>query len=129
MNSRVPPKPPPRRRPASSTNQLGRWTPVIAGAAVLGVVIIAGLSGIGGASGPDSPTTSALAVSATASSVETTVTTLPIQVNSDPAIVKTNLTHTVGKGNVGDEVKKVQQRLTELGFAPGPIDGVFGSGT
>ena len=50
-------------------------------------------------------------------------------VNTDPAIVKTNLTHSVGKGNAGDDVKAVQQRLTDLGFAPGPVDGIFGSGT
>ena len=57
------------------------------------------------------------------------ITTLPIVVNTDPAIVKTNLAHTISKGNVSDDVKQVQQRLADLGFAPGPIDGVFGSGT
>ena len=53
----------------------------------------------------------------------------PIVVDTDPGIVKTNLSHTISKGNVGDDVKQVQQRLADLGFAPGPIDGVFGSGT
>ena len=34
---------------------------------------------------------------------------------------------TIGPGYQGDDVTRVQQRLTELGFAPGPIDGQFGS--
>lgn len=101
--------------------------PVVAGAGVLAVVIIAGISGIGGtSSATTSPTTG---VAATAPSTSVAVTDPPIVVNTDPAIVKTNLSHPVGKGNAGDDVKKVQARLTALGFAPGPIDGVFGSGT
>jgi peptidoglycan hydrolase-like protein with peptidoglycan-binding domain len=98
--------------------------PVVAGAGVLAVVIIAGISGRGGATST-TPTTAGGAAAATSAAI----TALPIVVNSDPAIVKTNLSHTIGKGNAGEDVKAVQQRLTELGFAPGPIDGIFGSGT
>jgi hypothetical protein len=94
---------------------------------VLAVVIVAGLSGIGGASSADTaPTTVAGSAVVETSPV---ITAPPIVVDSDPAIVKTNLTHTIGFGNAGDDVKAVQQRLTDLGFAPGPIDGQFGSGT
>jgi peptidoglycan hydrolase-like protein with peptidoglycan-binding domain len=100
--------------------------PTIAGAGVLAVVIIAGVSGSGGASSADTVVPTVAGAGLTSS---TTITTLPIVVNTDPAIVKTNLAQTIGKGNAGDDVKKVQQRLTDLGFAPGPIDGVFGSGT
>ncbi len=100
--------------------------PIVAGAGVLAVVIVAGLSGIGGTSSADTATTVA---GTTAATTPAPITTLPIVVDSDPAIVKTNLTHTISKGNVGDDVKAVQQRLADLGFAPGPIDGVFGSGT
>lgn len=99
--------------------------PVVAGAGVLAVVIIAGISGRGGATSGTVPTSGGEAVAATS----VAITALPIVVNSDPAIVKTNLSHTIGKGNAGEDVKGVQQRLTELGFAPGPIDGIFGSGT
>ena len=100
--------------------------PAVAGAGVLAVVIIAGVSGIGGATSADTVPSTVAGLVADSS---TTITTAPIVVNSDPAIVKTNLTQTIGKGNAGDDVKQVQQRLTDLGFAPGPIDGVFGSGT
>jgi peptidoglycan hydrolase-like protein with peptidoglycan-binding domain len=100
--------------------------PVVAGAGVLAVVIIAGLSGRGGASSADTVPSTAAGAAVTAS---VSITTLPIVVDSDPAIIKNSLTQTIGKGNAGDDVKKVQQRLTDLGFAPGPIDGLFGSGT
>ena len=100
--------------------------PIVAGAGVLAVVIFAGISGHSG-------TTSANTVATTAAGAAVTtpalITAAPIVVNTDPAIVKTNLSHSVGKGNAGDDVKQVQQRLTDLGFAPGPIDGLFGSGT
>jgi peptidoglycan hydrolase-like protein with peptidoglycan-binding domain len=100
--------------------------PTVAGAGVLAVVIAAGLSGRGGASSADTvPTTANEVVATTAAGI----TALPIEVDTDPAIVKTSLDHTISKGNSGDDVKAVQQRLTELGFAPGPIDGLFGSGT
>ena len=100
--------------------------PAVAGAGVLAVVVIAGISGSGGASSVNiAPSTDPAAVAATSAAI----TTLPIVVNTDPAIVKTNLTQAIAKGNAGDDVTKVQQRLTDLGFAPGPIDGIFGSGT
>ncbi|MEY2581993.1 MAG: hypothetical protein QOE09_1842, partial [Ilumatobacteraceae bacterium] len=67
--------------------------------------------------------------SAAVATTSVAITALPIVVNSDPAIVKTSLSHSIGKGNSGEDVKAVQQRLTDLGFAPGPIDGIFGSGT
>ncbi len=33
------------------------------------------------------------------------------------------------EGSTGPKVKELQQRLKDLGFNPGPIDGVFGTGT
>ena len=99
--------------------------PIVAGAGVLAVVIFAGVSGHGGTTSANSVATTA----ANAVTAPTLITAAPIVVNTDPAIVKTNLGHSIGKGNAGDDVKQVQQRLTDLGFAPGPIDGLFGSGT
>jgi len=100
--------------------------PAVAGAGVLAVVIIAGVSGRGGASsaGTVPSTVASVAVPSTAP-----ISAPPIVVDTDPAIVKTALDHTLSKGNAGDDVKALQQRLTDLGFDPGPIDGLFGSGT
>ena len=100
--------------------------PTVAGVGVLAVVIAAGLSGRGGASSADTVPTTANVASVASSAV---ISAQPIVVDTDPAVVKTNLAHTISKGNAGDDVKAVQQRLTDLGFAPGPIDGLFGSGT
>jgi len=101
--------------------------PVVAAVGVLAVVIVAGVSGHGSSTSAGTvPTTldpNALAPT------QAPITTLPIVVDTDSVGVKTNLTHTISKGNAGADVKAVQQRLTDLGFAPGPIDGVFGSGT
>ena len=100
--------------------------PIVAGAGVLAVVIFAGISGHGG-------TTSADPVQTTAAGAVTTsavITAAPIVVNTDPAIVKTNLTHSVAKGNAGDDVKagaaasdrpRLRTRARSTGSsAPGP---------
>ncbi|MEY2554529.1 MAG: hypothetical protein QOC57_2389 [Ilumatobacteraceae bacterium] len=128
MNTRQPPHRQPRRRRAGAPPPVARWLPVIAGVGVLVVVIVAGISGSGGASSPDT-VASTIAGGAAAETSVAGGTAAPIVVNTDPAIVKTNLTHSLAKGNAGDDVKALQQRLTDLGFAPGPIDGIFGSGT
>jgi peptidoglycan hydrolase-like protein with peptidoglycan-binding domain len=100
--------------------------PAVAGVGVLAVVIIAGVSGSGGSSSAEtSPPTAAPGIVLPSAAI----TDAPIVVATDPAIIKTNLTETIGKGVASDDVKAVQERLTALGFAPGPIDGVFGSGT
>jgi hypothetical protein len=44
-----------------------------------------------------------------------------------PAGALTQLGEPLGFGSSGDAVRAVQERLTELGFAPGPIDGQFGN--
>ncbi len=101
--------------------------PTVAGAGVLAVVIVAGLSGRGGATSADATVPNTVAGVAVPTSAG--ITTLPIVVNTDPAIVKNNIAQPIAFGNAGDDVMKVQQRLTDLGFSPGPIDGLFGSGT
>ena len=40
---------------------------------------------------------------------------------------KSTLSATLGRGSYGDDVRMVQQRLRDLGFEPGPIDGQFGT--
>lgn len=44
-----------------------------------------------------------------------------------PSLPDQSLTRTVlSRGDIGEDVKAVQQKLTDLGFNPGPIDGIFG---
>lgn len=90
-----------------------RWRPAIAGFAVLltvvGVAVVSrdhGESSNSGNSNPD------------------------VVVESSTApLITVPLTRTLESGMKGDDVMRVQQRLKELRFDPGPIDGVFGQNT
>lgn len=57
--------------------------------------------------------------SVTYEAVATVPTTTPV--------TKHNLAQTIHPGMGGDDVKRVQQRLSELGFDPGPVDGWYGT--
>ncbi|MCU1395572.1 MAG: hypothetical protein JWM34_4000 [Ilumatobacteraceae bacterium] len=98
--------------------------------AVLLVVVIAGTGGSGG-SGETSttpPLSDLGAIGGSAVGVADVVAD-PVVIASDPAVAKTMLSGTIGKGSSGPDVEEVQQRLTDLKFAPGPIDGQFGGTT
>ena len=102
--------------------------PALAAGSVLAVVVFAGFSG-----GSDE-TSGASPYGENPGAVDTGLTvpvsTLsPVVIATDPALVKTQLTQPISQGMSGEQVKAMQQRLTELGFQPGPIDGRFGSGT
>jgi peptidoglycan hydrolase-like protein with peptidoglycan-binding domain len=101
-----------------------KWLPAAAAAGVLAIVIAAGVA-LGGGTGDSAPQLSAATVTfATAPAVA------PIELvaTSEPEL-KTQLTRTLSKGMAGDDVADLQQRLTDLGFWPGPIDGYFGDET
>ncbi|MCU1390747.1 MAG: hypothetical protein JWL72_4085 [Ilumatobacteraceae bacterium] len=101
----------------------------MAAIAVLTVVAIAGTGGGGkGSEGASTPPSGFGALddpslTAPAGSV------VPVVVATDPAVPKTQLASTIGYGSAGPDVKAVQQRLTDLKFAPGPVDGQFGGTT
>lgn len=138
------------RRPAPAAESSRRWLPAIAAAGVLGVVVVAGMSGKGqgdsGSTGSSAASVAGTAADGSAAApaagtdgnpgaVDGTLTVPPVtQANvvvgtTEVPIDKTVWTEAVGKGSYGDEVKQLQQRLTDLGFAPGPVDGAFGDGT
>jgi peptidoglycan hydrolase-like protein with peptidoglycan-binding domain len=103
---------------------------VAAAAGVLLVVVVAGMSGGG------SGATDTTAIPSTELEVVDSALTVPpstqagVVVESTQApIPKTALSAALTIGAAGDEVTMVQQRLTDLGFAPGPVDGYFGEGT
>ena len=103
-----------------------RWVPLAAAA-----LVVAGAAGVavaarqgGGASGADpgaAPTSAAPADSA----VVTTV----VDPSTAPAGPKVPLDHVLATGSAGDDVKRLQQRLVDLAFDPGPVDGQFGPAT
>jgi hypothetical protein len=107
-----------------------RWLPVVAAGSVLGVVVLAGVSGGGGGGSADVTTSVGSVVAVDTIPTTPLVTQQPVVVESTVSpIVKTSLAGTITIGSFGDDVKQVQQRLTDLGFAPGPVDGQFGGGT
>lgn len=96
-----------------------------AGALVGAVALIAAVGAqAGGNQQSDSPQRGVDAASTVLAAPSTTTTTLAPTTTSDP---KSTLTQTLYEGSYGDEVRRLQERLAELGFQPGPIDGNFGS--
>ena len=98
-----------------------------AGGLIVVVLGVGFLSSAGGSSspealGPDTAVTTTVLVdpAAPATTVVDPATTVPTVAPLAAALVK---------GSNGDDVVRLQQRLTDLGFQPGPVDGQFGTGT
>ncbi|NQY58158.1 MAG: L,D-transpeptidase family protein [Ilumatobacteraceae bacterium] len=118
---------PPAQAPAPSA---AKWLPAIAAAGVLGTVVIAGVAMGGGGSGGGgdsqagvvgAPSESVLPIPDSVPVIETVETSSPVE--------KTVLDRTVSNGMVGSDIQAIQTRLDELGFWPGPADGIFGEQT
>ena len=116
-------------------NHVAKWLPAVAAAGLLGTVIVAGVA-LGGGNDASSVQDAQLADSAFV--VDSTISTLTVPdsvpevigtVETSVPIDKTVLDRTLTKGLAGDDVKQVQQRLTDLGFVPGPADGIYGDQT
>jgi hypothetical protein len=117
------------KRQPGTPQKRNPWLPAIAAGCVLGVVVIAGVSG-GGQGDASTPTTLDPGLGSVDSlSTVPLSTPAPIVTDTSVAVVKTTLAAPIAKGAFGDDVVQLQQRLTDLGFAPGPIDGSFGTGT
>jgi hypothetical protein len=100
--------------------------PAVAAATLLGTVVVAGVAGRW-SGGPDATTatTTTTAPTVVAPPVVTTPVVTAAPTTAGPAT--TSLGSTLRAGSSGDDVRSVQQRLRDLGFEPGPIDGQFGS--
>jgi hypothetical protein len=102
--------------------------PAVGAASLLAVVVVAGVAMGGGNGG---------GVTAPAGTADTAVfsgslpPSVPVveTIETSVPVVKTQLGRTLSKGMSGNDVADVQQRLTDLGFWPGPIDGYFGDET
>jgi hypothetical protein len=97
---------------------------------VLAVVVVAGMSG-GGGDADAAPTSSSVASMPVASPTTVPVITQPDVVvqSTDQPLDKTTFAAPVTVGSQGGDVQQLQERLIELGFNPGPADGVFGEAT
>ena len=115
-------------------NQVAKWLPALAAAGLLGTVVVAGVALGGG----DDTTVQQTELADSAFLVDSTISALTVP-DSVPDVIgadleaapvnKTVLDRTLSKGVAGDDVERVQQRLTDLGFVPGPADGIYGDQT
>jgi peptidoglycan hydrolase-like protein with peptidoglycan-binding domain len=103
----------------------GPWMPALAAGCVLVVVVATGM--IGSRSG-DSAGNATTSVPTSTFDTTTTLAAAP-DTSPVPAVAKTAFASPLAMGAAGDDVVQLQQRLTDLGFQPGPVDGQFGSGT
>ncbi len=102
--------------------------PAFAAGLVVAVVVAAGMIGSRSGSGASNDGTSIPTVSYDSAST-TTVAAVIAPDTTVSATPKTAFASPLAMGAAGDDVVQLQQRLTDLGFQPGPIDGQFGSGT
>lgn len=90
------------------------------GAAAVAVLGVAAMVVMGGGEPGDGLPASTTAPVGSAST--------PVPTSAAPATVpKVALDRTLSDGVTGDDVRRLQQRLTDLGFDPGPIDGAYGT--
>jgi hypothetical protein len=109
---------------------VSQWLPAGAALAVLAIVIVAGVAlGNGGnddgGADADVVTTGELTQMTVPDSVPDVIGTI----ETTAPVTKSVLDRTLSKGVAGADVQQVQQRLTDLGFVPGPTDGIFGDET
>ncbi len=107
-----------------------RWLPAAAAAGLVAAVIAAGvISGGGGdeAAGTTVPVPVPTATIDPATTLD--YTDQVVTESTDVAIQKVPLGRTLSDGLAGDDVAMVQQRLHDLAFDPGPVDGIYGTMT
>jgi hypothetical protein len=117
-----------------------RSLPALAAVGVVGAVIIAGVAGGlgGGGGGGDEASDTTVVVTTVAESTTTVTTAAPTTTEPppDPGVVaavpdaeRTSLDYPIGRGMAGNTVRRIQERLLELKFNPGPVDGQYGDYT
>jgi len=101
---------------------------VIAAAGVISAVVVAGVAGgLGGDGDAPKPivTDSSLTMAPPSTGLPPATQAI-MSVSTESTVITTNLSQPLGYGSAGEPVSDLQERLTELGFFPGPVDGQFG---
>ncbi len=117
-------------RAASRTSDAGSASraPIAAATALIAVIIGVGVVGAADSEDQSAPATppsqTVEAFTPATTATPTSATAAPITAAPAPAIPP--LSQTLSQGMQGEEVRMVQERLTALGFDPGPADGIFG---
>lgn len=105
--------------------------PIVAAIALIVLVVGIGIIGSRGDSAGSAEADSTVSTPTTfahTTSMPATSTTDPITVAEATSTPTTPpLDRTLSQGLAGEDVRMVQQRLVDLGFDPGPVDGIYGS--
>ncbi len=105
-----------------------QWLPAAAALGLIATVIVAGLA-LGGSNDADTAAPVQANEVAAPLTVPDSVPEVIATVETTAPVTKVPLDRTLTKGVAGSDVQSVQERLTDLGFAPGPTDGVYGDET
>jgi peptidoglycan hydrolase-like protein with peptidoglycan-binding domain len=107
-----------------------RWVPLAAAALVIAAVAgvaVAARQGGGASSATPGDAPGAAPTSEAVAADRAVVTTVPAAASSP--VEKVPLNAVLASGSSGDDVTRLQQRLVDLAFDPGPVDGQFGPAT
>ena len=119
--------------PQSRPSDTRSWLPAAAAGLVLALVVGVGVfaGGDDGGGGSDLATDNGSVPATTPSGAnQPAALAAPVTTDATPAApAVAPLASPLSLGSAGDDVRRLQERLTELGFQPGPADGQFGSGT
>jgi peptidoglycan hydrolase-like protein with peptidoglycan-binding domain len=120
--------PRPRQRSAIAAEATNR-APIFIAVGLIALILGIGLMGGRGGSSADSADTQVASGSIEPLSlgVESTTTLGVPPTVSDAEPTLPPVTRTLKQGLAGDDVKMLQERLVDLGFDPGPADGIFGT--
>ena len=124
------PRPTTPRRP--SQRGASPWLPAVAAGLVLALVIGAGIFLGGNGTNVDADEAPGVAIASAPTDsqlIGPTALAGTVTVPDAPVVSVAPLASPLTLGSAGNDVIRVQERLTELGFRPGPADGQFGSGT
>jgi hypothetical protein len=93
---------------------------------VVALVIGLAIGGVFGGGGGSPSSTAASTETAQTETAQTTPATTPARTSASPVAAPTT---TLKPGDSGDQVKVLQRALEQLGYAPGTVDGQYGSAT
>ena len=129
MTSQRPPSQTSARQPSAGTPELANRAPIFIAVGLIALILGIGfIGGRGGSSAGSANTEVASGSIEPLVSVTESSTTVPTPVTtSGQESALPPITRSLSQGLAGDDVQMLQERLAELGFDPGPADGIFGT--
>ena len=124
-----PPRSPRSAHQSAESSEVTNRAPIFIAVGLIALILGIGFVGGRGGSSADSSNTEVASGSIgplTVGAESTTTVGVPPTV-SDAEPTLPPVTRTLKQGLVGDDVKMLQERLVDLGFDPGPADGIFGT--